>query len=219
MPAMPVPEDLRKELISSGGDSGKSVADALELYTSGSLAGFSQHTNVDPKKRIVSWDISQLGNEMRGFAMMVILDQIWSRIVANKAAGKRTWLYVDEFHMLFNHPKTAEYFRELFKRARKWGAIPTGITQNIEELLDNADARLMLANCDFLMLLGQNETDAETIVELLNLSNDQRRYFMNVQPGKGLLRSGPAVVPFDARIPETSKLYKLFDTSFEDLKA
>lgn len=218
MPAMPVPEDLRTELISSGGEPGKRVADALELYTSGSLAGFSQQTNVDPKNRIVSWDISQLGNEMRGFAMMVILDQIWSRIVANKAAGKRTWLYVDEFHMLFNHPKTAEYFRELFKRARKWGAIPTGITQNIEELLDNADARLMLANCDFLMLLGQNETDADTIVELLKLSHDQRRYFMNVQPGKGLLRSGPAVVPFDARIPETSKLYKLFDTSFEDLK-
>lgn len=219
MPAMPVPEDLRTELINSGGEAGQRIADALELYTSGSLAGFSQPTNVDPKKRIVSWDISRLGNDMRGFAMMVILDQIWSRILENFQAGKRTWLYIDEFHMLFNHHQTAEYFRALFKRARKWGAIPTGITQNIEELLDNADARLMLANCDFLMLLGQNETDADTIVELLKLSNDQRRYFMNVQPGKGLLRSGPAVVPFDARIPETSKLYTLFDTSFEDLKA
>lgn len=216
---MPVPEDLRNELIRTGGEDGARLAAALELYTSGSLAGFSQRTNVNPRNRVVSWDISQLGTEMRAFAMMVILDQIWSRIVANKAAGKRTWLYVDEFHLLFNNPKTAEYFKALFKRARKWGAIPTGITQNIEELLENADARLMLANCDFLMLLAQNETDANTLTDLLTLSEEQRRYFTNVQPGKGLLRSGSAVVPFDARIPETSKLHALFETSFKDLAA
>lgn len=216
---MPIPEDLRAELERSGGEEGQRLAKSLELYTSGSLAGFSQPTNVDPRNRVVSWDISQLGNEMRGFAMMVILDQIWSRIVANRNAGKRTWLYIDEFHLLFNHQKTAEYFRALYKRARKWGAIPTGITQNIEELLDNADARLMLANCDFLLLLAQNETDGDTMTELLKLSDEQRRYFMNVQPGKGLLRSGSAVVPFDSRIPESSKLYGLFNTSFEDLPA
>lgn len=217
--SMPVPEDLRAELQRSGGEDGERLAKSLELYTSGSLAGFSQPTNVNPRNRVVSWDISRLGNEMRGFAMMVILDQIWSRIVANRNAGKRTWLYVDEFHLLFNHPKTAEYFRELFKRARKWGAIPTGITQNIEELLNNDDARLMLANCDFLLLLGQTETDADTLTELMNFSEEQRRYFFNVQAGKGLLRSGSAVVPFDARIPETSKLFGLFNTSFEDLAA
>lgn len=211
---MPTLIELRDALIESGQESGLEVARALEIYTSGSLGGFSNRTNVNPNHRLVSWDISQLGDELRTFGMMVILDQVWTRVARNRAEGRRTWLYIDEFHLLFGNKYSAEYFRALYKRARKWGLIPTGITQNIEELLANQDARLMLANSNFLALLGQNATDADSLVELLHFSEEQRRSFTNVQPGHGLLRSGNAVIPFDSRIPQESALYKLFSTSF-----
>ena len=211
---MPTLIELRDALNESGQEAGHEVARALEIYTSGSLGGFSQRTNVNPNHRLVSWDISQLGDELRTFGMMVILDQVWTRVARNRAEGRRTWLYIDEFHLLFSNKYSAEYFRSLYKRARKWGLIPTGITQNIEELLANQDARLMLANSNFLALLGQNATDADSLVELLHFSEEQRRSFTNVQPGHGLLRSGNSVIPFDSRIPQESALYKLFSTSF-----
>ena len=211
---MPTLVELREELQNSGEVAGAEMARMLEIYTVGSLAGFSNRTNVDPRNRLVSWDISKLGNELRTFGMMVILDQIWNRVARNRAEGRRTWLYIDEFHLLFSNKYSADYFRGVYKRARKWGLIPTGITQNIEELLANQDARLMLANCDFLLLLGQNATDADSLVELLHFSDEQRRFFTNVQPGHGLMRSGNAVIPMDGRIPTDSALYKLFSTSF-----
>lgn len=211
---MPTLVELREALAQSGEDAGRELARMLEIYTIGSLGGFSNRTNVNPANRLVSWDISKLGNELRTFGMMVILDQIWNRVARNRAEGRRTWLYIDEFHLLFSNKYSADYFRGLYKRARKWGLIPTGITQNIEELLANQDARLMLANCDFLLLLGQNATDADSLCELLHFSEEQRRFFTNVQPGHGLMRSGNAVIPMDGRIPTDSALYKLFSTSF-----
>lgn len=213
---MPTLADLRDELVDSGGEAGAELARMLEIYTVGSLGGFSKRTNVNPQNRLVSWDISNLGDELRTFGMMVILDQIWNRVARNRAEGRRTWLYVDEFHLLFSNKYSADYFRGLYKRARKWGLIPTGITQNVEELLVNHDARLMLANSDFLMILGQNATDADSLCELLHFSDEQRRFFTNVQPGHGLIRSGNAVIPMDGRIPEDSELYKLFSTSFNE---
>lgn len=142
------------------------------------------------------------------------IDQVWTRVARNFAQGRRTWLYIDEFHLLFANPYSAAFFESLYKRARKWGLIPTGITQNIEELLATDDARLMLANSDFLLLMGQNATDADALCELLHFSLDQRRAFTAVSAGCGLLRSGNAVIPLDARIPATSQLYKLFTTKF-----
>lgn len=211
---MPTMIQLRDALLATGETAGQEVARALEIYTSGSLGGFSNRTNVDPKNRIIAWDISQLGDEMRTFGMMVILDQIWNRVAKNRAEGRRTWLYIDEFHLLFNNKYSAEYFRALYKRARKWGLIPTGITQNIEELLANQDARLMLSNSNFLSLLGQTSTDAEALRHLLKFSDEQVRSFTNVQPGHGLLQSGNSIIPFDGRIPTSSALYKLYSSTF-----
>ncbi len=211
---MPTLVELRQELLKSGEEAGQQIARSLEIYTEGSLGGFSHRTNVNPQSRLISWDISKLGNELRTFGMMVILDQIWNRVARNRALGKRTWLYIDEFHLLFANQYSADYFRSLYKRARKWGLLPTGITQNIEELLTNQDARLMLANSDFLLLLGQNATDADLLVDLLHFSEEQRRFFTNVQPGNGLMKSGNAVIPFNGRIPIDSKLYRLFSTKF-----
>lgn len=211
---MPTLVELRQALIDSGEDAGRDLARALEIYTEGSLGGFSNRTNVNPQNRLISWDISKLGNELRTFGMMVILDQIWNRVARNRAEGRRTWLYIDEFHLLFANQYSAEYFRAMYARARKWGLLPTGITQNIEAVLTNQAARLMLANSDFLLLLGQNATDADSLVELLHFSEEQRRFFTNVTPGNGLMKSGRAVIPFDGRIPTTSKLYRLFSTKF-----
>lgn len=211
---MPTLSDLRDQLMATRHAEAVELANALEIYTTGSLNAFAQHTNVNVRNRLLSWDISRLGSEMKTFGMMVILDQVWNRVARNRAAGRRTWLYVDEFHLLFSNPYSAEYFRALFKRARKWGLIPTGITQNIEELLSNEDARLMLANSNFLELLSQNATDADSLSALLALSEEQSRAFMNVPPGCGLLKSGNALIPFDNRMPTDSALYKLFSTKF-----
>lgn len=212
--SMPTLVELRDALASIGDPDGVELATALEIYTTGSLGAFSQRTNVNVSNRLISYDISSLGSELRTFGMMVILDQIWNRVIRNRAEGRWTWLYIDEFHLLFSNPFAAEYFRSLWKRGRKWGLLSTGITQNIEELLSNEDARLMLANSDFLMLLGQNATDADALCALLHLSEDQRRFFTNVPQGYGLLRSGNAVIPVDGRIPADSSLYQLFSTTF-----
>ncbi|UAJ81704.1 type IV secretion system protein VirB4 (plasmid) [Leifsonia sp. ZF2019] len=211
---MPTFLDLRDGLIATGDPVGAQMGAALELYTVGSLNTFSHQTNVDTNARLFSWDINQLGSELKSFGMMVVLDQVWQRIVRNRAIGRRTWVYIDEFHLLLVDRFLSEFFRTLWARVRKYGAIATGITQNIEAVLAHEDARLMLANSDFLALLGQNPTDADALVELLHFSSEQRRRFTNVLPGQGLLRSGGRVIPFDGRIPEDSLLYSLFSTKF-----
>ncbi len=213
---MPTFHHLREGLLATGEAPAQQLATALEIYTTGSLGGFSEPTNVDPRNRIVSYDISRLGTQMKSFGMMVVLDQIWTRVLRNFQAGRRTWIYVDEFHLLFNDEKIAEQFRQIWARIRKYGGIPTGITQNIEAVLANASARIMLANSDFLALLGQNETDADALADLLHLSSEQRRKFENVLPGQGLLRSGGNILGFDSRINDDGPLYALFNTTFTE---
>ena len=214
----PTLSTLRSELIAIGTSEALMLANALELYTDGSLDGFSEQSTVDTNNRIISYDISKLGEELKSFGMMVILDQIWTRVHRNHAAGRRTWIYVDEFHMLFRDPITAEEFRKIWARIRKYGGIPTGITQNIEDVLANSEARIMLANSDFLALLGQSETDADSFTEMLNLSDEQRRMFYSVLPGQGLLRTGGRIIGFDNRIPRHGTLYELYQTSFSQKK-
>lgn len=209
---------LRDGLINAGDPESLSLANALELYTDGSLDGFSKQTTVNTNNRIVSYDISKLGDELKSFGMMVILDQIWTRVHRNHAEGRRTWIYIDEFHMLFRDPISAEEFRKIWARIRKYGGIPTGITQNIEDVLANNEARIMLANSDFLALLGQSETDADSLCAMLNLSDEQRRMFHNVLPGQGLLRTGGRILGFDNRIPQHGPLYELYQTSFSQKK-
>ncbi|MGO2520388.1 MAG: VirB4-like conjugal transfer ATPase, CD1110 family [Microbacterium sp.] len=209
---------LRQELINTTDPEALGLANALELYTDGSLDGFSRQTTVDTSNRIVSYDISKLGDGLKSFGMMVILDQIWTRVHRNHVAGRRTWIYIDEFHMLFRDAISAEEFRKIWARIRKYGGIPTGITQNIEDVLANNEARIMLANSDFLALLGQSETDADSLTAMLNLSDEQRRMFHNVLPGQGLLRTGGRIIGFDNRIPQHGPLYELYQTSFSQKK-
>lgn len=216
---MPTLLDLQQELAGMPEDAARQAAQALELYATGSLNAFSHPTNADVDNRLVVYDVMELGAELKTFGMMVVLDQIWNRVVRNRASGRRTWLWVDEFHMLFSNRFAAEYFLRMYKRARKWGLSITGITQNIEELLLNDDARLMLANSDFLLLMNQQPTDADTLCDLLDLSGEQREYFTGVEPGQGMVKSGGAFIPFNGRIPESSDLYRLFTTRFGESNA
>ena len=192
----------------------QAVATSLELYASGSFNGFSQQTNVDTSNRVLVYDISQLGSDMKTFGMLVVLEQIWAQVQANRARGRRTWLYMDEFHLLFANEYAGAYCQMIYKRARKYGLMPTGLTQNIEELLMSERARLMLANSDTLVLLNQTPTDASTLQTLFNWSDKHRAYFQNVPPGCGLIKMGNAMVPFDSRMPTNSNLYKLYTTKF-----
>lgn len=188
------------------------LATSLELYSTGSFSGFSQQTNVDTSNKFVIYDISQLGQSLRSFGMLIILEQIWNRVIQNRAKGIRTWLYIDEFHLLFSNDYAAAYFQSIFKRARKYGLNPTGLTQNIEELLMSERARLMLANCDMLALLNQTPTDAESLQELFQFSDEQRGFYSHVPSGQGLLKMGQVVIPFDNSIPVNTRMYQVFST-------
>ncbi|OZG59326.1 transfer complex protein [Bifidobacterium tissieri] len=218
-PLQPTLGDLRDALEATGEDAGHLLAVSLDAYTSGSLSGFSGQTNVNLDNRMTVFDVSALTGELRTFGMMVIIDQVWNRVLRNRAAGRRTWLYVDEFHRFFSNGYASSQFLDIYKRARKYGLGVTGITQNIEELLMDDGARLMLSNSDFLMLLTQNASDADELCSLLKLSDEQRSYFTNVMPGQGLMKIGPAYVPFDGRIRDDSLLYGLYTTSFDDREA
>ena len=214
----PTLQDLRRTLDGTGEPTGHELAVALDSYTSGSLSGFNGQTNVNLSNRLTVFDVSGLTGELRTFGMMVVIDQVWNRVIRNKANGRRTWLYVDEFHRFFSNQYSAGQFKDIYKRARKYGLGVTGITQNIDELLLDQDASMMLSNSDFLMLLSQNGSDADSLCELLKLSEEQRQYFTGVLPGQGLMKIGSAYVPFDGRIPSGGLLYNLYSTSFDDRK-
>ena len=212
----PTLQDLHDELQAGGDEASRYLANALNPYITGSMSGFNGQTNVDLSNRFTVFDVSGLSGELRTFGMMVVIDQVWNRVIRNKAQGRRTWLYVDEFHRFFTNQYAAAQFKDIYKRARKYGLGVTGITQNVEEILDLQDAREMLSNSDFLMLLSQNSTDADALCELLNLSEEQRQYFTGVLPGQGLMKIGSAFVPFDGRIPSGGDLYRLYSTSFQE---
>lgn len=195
----------------------KSLALSLELYIEGSLSVFSHHTNVDTKKRLVVYDVRDLGKQLRTFGMLIVLDQIWNKITQNRLLGKRTYIYIDEFQLLLQNEYSANYFFELWSRARKWGAIPTGITQNVETLLLSDLARRMLSNSQFIMLLNQATSDRLELAGLLNISSKQLNYVTNSEPGHGLLIAGKSIVPFIDNFPQDTKLYKMMTTKIEEV--
>ncbi|KFI46102.1 VirB4-like conjugal transfer ATPase, CD1110 family [Bifidobacterium biavatii] len=210
----PTLRDLRDALEHTDEPAGHDLAIALETYATGSLSGFSGQTNVDLSNRFTVFDVSGLDGEIRTFGMMVVLDQIWNRVRRNQKMNRRTWLYVDEFHRFFGNQYSSRQFKDIYKRARKYGLGVTGITQNIEELLEDQDASLMLSNSDYLLMLNQQPTDADTLCGMLHLSDEERAYFTGVLPGQGLMKFGSAFVPFDVRIDTDTDLFRLYDTNF-----
>ncbi len=195
----------------------KSLALSLELYITGALSVFAHETNVDLDKRFVIYDVCDLGRQLRTFGMLVTLDHMWNRITKNRAIGRRTWIYIDEMQMFLSNEFVEQYFFDIWSRARKWGCVPTGITQNTETLLLSDHARRMLSNSDFIMMFNQAQPDRVELAGLLHMSNKQLGYVTGAEAGHGLLFAGKAVIPFANPIPRETELYRMMTSKIEDL--
>ena len=209
---VPTLQDLYRQLMLQPEEEAKNLALASELYTSGTLNTFAQQTNVDTKNRITAYDIRELGEQLLPTGMLITLDNIFNRVIQNWKKGKTTWIFVDEFYLLFRYQYSADFFYRLYKRIRKYNGFVTGLTQNVEEVLRSDTARLMLANSEFLILLNQASTDRDELASLLNISENQLSYITNVGAGKGLIRCSGNLVPFENTFPKDSKLYRLMTT-------
>lgn len=197
-------------------ESAQTLALDLELYIDGSLAVFSRKTNVELNKRFIIYNTKQLGSQLKTFGMMVVLEQVWNRVVRNRELGITTWLYIDEMQLLLSDPYCENYFFELWSRIRKWGAIVTGITQNVETLLLSDKARRMLSNSEFIIMLKQAKSDLNELSALFGLSFEQEKQLINPQKGAGLIKAGNAIVPFSNIVDSTTKLYELVTTDPDD---
>ena len=189
----------------------------LGLYTTGSFNLFAHRTNVDVNNRFVVYDIKELTDQIKTLGMLVILDQIWNRVTANRLIGRKTWIVIDEAHLLFSNPFSAQFLASLWKRARKYGGICTGITQNVNDLLENELASKMLYNSEFIMMLNQFGDDREKLAALLNISKNQLGFVTNSPSGQGLLFAGNAIIPFMDKFPSDTRLYKMITTKLDEV--
>ncbi len=209
---MPILEDLYEEIKKQPEQEAGRIASALELYVKGSLNVFNHHTNVDISNRIVCFDIKELGKQLKKLGMLVVQDQIWNRVTINRNEHKSTRYYCDEFHLLLKDEQTAAYSVEIWKRFRKWGGIPTGITQNVKDLLSSAEIENIFENSDFIYMLNQAQGDREILAKKLGISPQQLSYVTQSGAGEGLLFYGNTIIPFIDRFPKDTKLYKLMTT-------
>ena len=208
----PTLQDFREELLKQAEPEAQDIALAIELFTSGSLNTFAKPTNVNVHNRLICYDILDLGKQLLPIGMLVVLDSILNRITQNRARGKNTFIIIDEIYLLFQHEYSANFLFTLWKRVRKYGAFCTGITQNVDDLLQSHTARTMLANSEFIVMLNQASTDRRELAELLNISELQLSYITNVDAGNGLMKVGSSLVPFTDKFPRHTKLYSLMTT-------
>ncbi|MCL6557585.1 MAG: DUF87 domain-containing protein [Firmicutes bacterium] len=208
----PTLQDFHAELLKQSEPEAQEIALAIELFTSGSLNTFAKPTNVDVNNRLICYDILDLGKQLLPIGMLVVLDSIFNRITQNRAKGKNTFIIIDEIYLLFQHEYSANFLFTLWKRVRKYGAFCTGITQNVDDLLQSHTARTMLANSEFIVMLNQASTDRMELARLLNISELQLSYITNVEAGNGLIKVGSSLVPFTDQFPRNTKLYRLMTT-------
>ena len=212
----PTLQDFREELLKQDEPEAQEIALAIELFTDGSLNTFAKHTNVDTRSRLICYDILDLGKQLQPIGMLVVLDSILNRITQNRKMGRNTFIFIDEIYLLFQHEYSANFLFTLWKRVRKYGAYCTGITQNVDDLLQSHTARTMLANSEFIIMLNQASTDRIELARLLNISDLQMSYITNVGAGQGLLKVGSSLVPFVNKFPRNTELYKLMTTKFSE---
>ena len=216
---MPTLSDLQKLFAQRREPEARELAMALKLYTGdGSLNVFGSRTNVDTKSRFVVYQIKDVGDRLKNLAMLTILDHIWNKIVENRKIGKATWFYVDEIYLLFQNEYSASFLNTLFRRARKYMGVPTGITQNVTPLLESPTARDMLQNCNFIQILKQAGPDRERLKDILNLSDTQIGYITSSPKGQGLLYTGSAVVPFYSTFPKNNDCYRALTSDAREIK-
>jgi type IV secretory pathway VirB4 component len=217
--AMPTLQDFYEVLLMQDEEDARYIATALELYTSGSFDTFAHRTNVVTDSRIIAYNISGMGESMRELGLNVCLNNIWNQIIENHKKGIRTWIYLDEFHLLTRLDSSAEFTKKVYKMARKWGAIPTGITQNVEDLLVNEKARALINNCTFVYMLSQSPRDRDDLQAIYNIPDSQIPYITNGGYGRGLIYNGKSTIPFIDEFPSDTKLYRAMTTKPEDFVA
>lgn len=217
---MPTLVDLQKEFARHARaiPEARELEYCLKLYTEGSLNAFSYRSNVDVHNRFITYNIRDVGEELMPLAMMIILDSLFTTMFKNKRAGKFTWTWIDEIYLMFKSEKSAGTLNELFKRSRKHGGIPTGITQNIEDLLESNTARKMLSNCNFVMILNQSPSDREHLRDLLNLSQSQVEVITSAPKGQGLIYTGDHVVPFYSVFPKNNSIYRCLTSNMKEIR-
>ena len=214
---MPILGDLYDELLRQPEPEAARIASALELYVSGSLNVFNHRTNVELSNRLVCFDIKQLGKQLKKLGMLIVQDQVWNRVTVNRAEKKSTRYYMDEFHLLLKEEQTAAYSVEIWKRFRKWGGIPTAITQNVKDLLSSREVENIFENSDFILMLNQAAGDRAILAKQLNISPQQMKYVTHTEAGEGLIFYGNVVLPFVDRFPKDTELYRVMTTKPEEV--
>ena len=212
---MPTLGDYYETLKSYSSKEAEPLYLSLELYVNGSMKAFSFPNNVDINNRVVVYDLKDLGEQLKALGMMVVLENLWDRVVQNRDRGVRTRIYIDEMHLFFDSEQSSDFFLKLYKRARKWGGIPTGITQNVEDLLASDTARRMLSNSEFILMLNQHTNDRDQLAHLLKIPDETMKFVTGASVGSGLIYCGAnGSVPFKDDFPTDTKLYKLMTTKF-----
>ena len=215
---MPILEDLYNLLRAQEEKEAQYIATALEIYVTGSLNVFNHQSNVDINNRIVCYDIKELGKQLKKIGMLVVQDQVWNRVTINRAARKSTRYYIDEMHLLLKEEQTAAYTVEIWKRFRKWGGIPTGITQNVKDLLSSREVENIFENSDFVYMLNQAGGDRQILAKQLGISPHQLSYVTHSSEGEGLLFYGSTILPFVDHFPKNTELYRIMTTKPQELK-
>ena len=214
---MPILEDLYNELRAQEEKEAQYLATALEIYVTGSLNVFNHRSNIDINNRIVSFDIKELDKQLKKIGMLVVQDAVWNRVTINREAQKSTWYYIDEMHLLLKEEQTAAYTVEIWKRFRKWGGIPTGITQNVKDLLSSREVENIFENSDFVYMLNQAAGDRQILAKQLNISPHQLSYVTHSGEGEGLLFYGNTIIPFVDHFPKNTELYGIMTTKLQEV--
>jgi type IV secretory pathway VirB4 component len=209
---MPILEDLYNLLRKQTEAEAQRIATALEIYVTGSLNVFNHRTNVDIANRLVCFDIKELGKQLKKLGMLILQDQVWGRVTANRAQKKTTWFYQDEFHLLLKEEQTAAYSVEIWKRFRKWGGIPTALTQNVKDLLASREIENIFENSDFIYMLNQAQGDRQILAKQLGISPHQLSYVTQANAGEGLMFFGNVIIPFRDNFDKTTEIYGLLTT-------
>ncbi len=213
---MPILEDFYNYFMEYDHPKAKRIAMTLEIYVHGSLNVFNHRTNIDMQNRLICFDIKDLGKQLKKLGMLIVQDTVWGRVTANRSAHLHTWFYCDEFHLLLKEEQTAAYSVEIWKRFRKWGGVPTAITQNVKDLLSSREIENIFENSDFIYMLNQASGDRQILAKALSISNHQLSYVTNSAEGEGLLFYGNVIIPFRDKFPKNTALYKIMSTKLTE---
>jgi type IV secretory pathway VirB4 component len=214
--AMPTLNDLYNELLVQPEPEAHTMASILEVYAQGSFATFAHRSNIETDKNFVVYNIRNLGTGMKDLGLHVCLNDIWNKMIENRKKGLWTWIYIDEFYLLLQSDSAAKFLMQVWKRARKWHGVPTGIMQNTEDLLRSADSRNIINNTSFVMMLSLPKLDRTNLGDLLQIPDSQLEYITNGEPGQGLMYTGKTLLPFTNIMPSDTELYRLMTTKADE---